>query len=323
MFTKRIFLASTIVAVMAVLVIAVSARNREDGAYPSLGLFHTLVPLTPASASGFIPISVCSSCLTSPFGVNERGLISGQYFDAGFTSHGFVKNGDSYITIDPPDTFFTECGRTNNPGYTTCDYADADLGGIVHPFVRNPDGSLSIRPGFPGAVITFAVGINQRGDIIGSHTDDPTGSTGWQGYVMRGNDFILAVNYPGATSTFALDMTEGGTIVGAFKTTTAGEEHGFMRTPDGQYTQIDVPGSIQTETYGINNSEDIVGRYRDTDGVDHGYLMRHGRVTTIDYVGPETYVWGVNSSGTVVGFSTDSPFGLSTGGFELPRARGK
>jgi len=300
------------------LAMLLTAANAQSIRYGSRSTAQAAAA-TPASTSGFISISVCPSCRTSVFGVNEWGLISGQYFDAGFASHGFVKNGDSYVTIDPPGSLFTECGRSNDPGHTACDYFAPD--GILRPFVRNPDGSLSLRPGFPGSFFTFAVGINQRGDIIGSHTDDPTGSTGWQGYVMRGNDFILAVNYPSATSTFALDMTEGGTIVGAFKTTTPGEEHGFLRTPDGQYTQIDIPGSIQTETYGINNSGDLVGRYRDSSGVDHGYLMRKGKVTTIDYVGPETYAWGVNSSGTVVGFSTDSPFGLSTGGFELPKAR--
>ena len=81
-------------------------------------------------------------------------------------------------------------------------------------------------------------------------------------------------------------MTEGGMIVGAFKTANPSEEHGFVRTRDGQYIQIDVPGSFQTEVYGVNNSGDLVGRYRDHGGVDHGYLLRNGVVTTIDYVGP-------------------------------------
>src|SRR2546422_6700043 len=40
------------------------------------------------------------------------------------------------------------------------------------------------------------------------------------------------------------------------------------------YIQIDVPGSIQTEVYGVNNSGDLVGRYRDISGFDHGYLDR-------------------------------------------------
>ena len=321
MFAKKIYLALTISAMMAVLAFTVSALNRRDGGNSGLGLFHRSPQPASPSSSDFIPISVCPTCLTYPNGVNERGVISGSYFDSQGGTHGFIKKGGTYTSIDPPVSFFTECGRTNDPGYTACDFADPDMGGIDHPFVRNPDGSLSNRPGFPGASITFAVGINQRGDIIGSHTDDPSGTTNWQGYVMRGNNFILAINYPGATSTFALDMSESGTIVGAFKPATPGVEHGFVRTPAGQYSQLDIPGSIQTEAYGINNSGDIVGRYRDTGGVDHGFLLRNGVVTTIDYVGPDTYVWGVNSNGAVVGYSTDAPFGLSTGGFELPKAR--
>src|SRR5712692_9242367 len=99
MLTKRILLALTITAMMTVPAITVSGVNRGDGAYFLLGLFHRSPQPAPPSSPDFIPISVCSTCFTSPFGVSERGVISGQYFDSSGASHGFVKKGGNYITV--------------------------------------------------------------------------------------------------------------------------------------------------------------------------------------------------------------------------------
>src|SRR5438132_1117756 len=102
MFAKKIYLALTISAMMAVLAFTVSALNRSDVGYSRLGLFHRSPQPASPSSPDFIPISVCPGCLTYPNGVNERGVISGSYFDSDGGTHGFIKKGGSYITIDPP-----------------------------------------------------------------------------------------------------------------------------------------------------------------------------------------------------------------------------
>ncbi|HEY9230493.1 MAG TPA: hypothetical protein VIS78_00035, partial [Blastocatellia bacterium] len=225
----------------------------------------------------------------------------------GGTSHGFLLRNGIFTTIDIPGALFLEAGRSNAPGQIAGDYVAAD--GIDRPFVRNPDGSLSLRSGMPGASVTYAIEINNGGDLLGSFTLDPTAENGFTGYVMRGKNFILIFSYPGAnvTNTFALGWNEAGTIVGSYKTTTDGEEHGFSRSAQGKFKQIDFPGSVQSEAFGINAAGDIVGRYEDAQGTQHGFLLRNGVFTTIDALpGQNTYAWGINSRGEIVGWTFPS-----------------
>jgi len=266
-----------------------------------------------ASSSTFTPISVCPSCSTQPIGINDKGLISGGYLDAGGNSHCFLLRNGNYLTFDVPGALFQEAGRSNAPGQIAGDYVDGD--GIDRPFVRNADGSLSLRRGMPGASVTYAIDINNAGDITGSFTLDPNAAEGFTGYVMRGKNFILIFSYPGAnvTSTFVLGWNEPGTIVGSFKTTTEGEEHGSVRSAQGKFKQIDYPGSVQTEAFGINAAGDIVGRYEDIHGVQHGFLLRNGLFTSIDSPGPNTYAWGINSRGEIVGWMFPDFSGPFTG----------
>jgi hypothetical protein len=48
-------------------------------------------------------------------------------------------------------------------------------------------------------------------------------------------------------------------------------EQGFLDI-SGTISTIDVPGSSETELSAINASGEIVGRYQDSAGVQHGFL---------------------------------------------------
>jgi uncharacterized membrane protein len=76
---------------------------------------------------------------------------------------------------------------------------------------------------------------------------------------------------------------------------------------------IDFPGALETRALGINPRGDIVGSY--TGGappVTHGYLLRNGVFTTIDYPSApaaattSTEAWGINSRGDIIGRYTRS-----------------
>ena len=51
-----------------------------------------------------------------------------------------------------------------------------------------------------------------------------------------------------------------------------GPYHGFLRTPAGTFTKIDVPGSSSTSALSINPPGAIVGAYYDRDDQLHGFL---------------------------------------------------
>jgi hypothetical protein len=52
-----------------------------------------------------------------------------------------------------------------------------------------------------------------------------------------------------------------------------GHYHGFVRSADGQtYTTINVPSSTQTYAFGINNTGQVTGYYKDSGNVTHGFI---------------------------------------------------
>ncbi|MGA7383011.1 MAG: hypothetical protein WBX03_19315, partial [Terriglobales bacterium] len=71
-----------------------------------------------------------------------------------------------------------------------------------------------------------------------------------------------------------------------------------------------VPGALETDIFGVNNSEVGVGSYVDGSGVRHGFMAGGGTVTTLDDPnGTNTYCFGINNLGTIVGYYTTSSFG--------------
>ena len=79
----------------------------------------------------------------------------------------------------------------------------------------------------------------------------------------------------------------------------------------GAYTQIDVPGAIQTAAYGLDTAGDISGYYVDSGNQAHGFLFSGGIYTTIDYPGAgNTILNGINDSNQIVGFTYDPVIGF-------------
>jgi len=74
------------------------------------------------------------------------------------------------------------------------------------------------------------------------------------------------------------------------------------------FTTIDVPGVFDTEPHGINGAGQIVGTFKDTGGVSHGFLRdAGGAFTTIDIPGAtSTAAYGINDTGQIVGTFKDT-----------------
>src|SRR5438128_12037669 len=75
-----------------------------------------------------------------------------------------------------------------------------------------------------------------------------------------------------------------------------------MAQPNYAYAPLDVPGSFDTEAFGINNAGQVVGQY----GNVHGFVLSGGAYSTINAPGPAGYYIGtilhsINDSGQIVG----------------------
>ena len=76
---------------------------------------------------------------------------------------------------------------------------------------------------------------------------------------------------------------------------------------DYRFVRFDFPNAAATFALGINARGDIVGRYVDTDGVTHGFLLHKGVFSTIDF--PHALfiaARGINARGDIVGRVIDA-----------------
>jgi len=82
--------------------------------------------------------------------------------------------------------------------------------------------------------------------------------------------------------------------VGAYFLTDEKEGQFWLRAPQWKPSlSIGVPGAAQTRAFGINTNGDIVGIYTDQQqGKHHGFLLRAGVFTSIDFRGRRTPMVG-------------------------------
>lgn len=80
----------------------------------------------------------------------------------------------------------------------------------------------------------------------------------------------------------------------------------------GTYTQIAVPGALDTYPGAIDSAGDVVGSYTDDQYNFHGFLLSNGTYTTINVPGGEDYTiaTGINDNGKIVGFSRPTLLGF-------------
>lgn len=85
-----------------------------------------------------------------------------------------------------------------------------------------------------------------------------------------------------------------------------------------EYTTIPTPPGTRSATaWGINRLGDVVGTFVDQDSVQHGFLLRHGEFTVIDFPGAKsTIARGIGPHGEIVGsYQMPGDPGLAARGF--------
>lgn len=210
-------------------------------------------------------------------GINNAGLITG-YYDVGGAYVGYVRATDGSISsFAVPLALATQGFGINNLGQVVGTYS---LSGSFdfHGFIRSADGSSYTTFDAPGAVWTYAQGINDAGVVSGFYFDGAS----FHGY-LRATDGTFTtydvVASPLTAATFGNGINDLGTSVGyvldpifnssgpLFTAT------GFVRQPDGTYQLFPIPPSFLVYPMGINDSNQIVGRYV-LDGVTHGFITQ-------------------------------------------------
>ena len=158
-----------------------------------------------------------------------------------------------------------------------------------------------------------AVGINDRGQIVGvygRYGDETTGET--HTYVRDRRGFT-SYDVPGALATGTSKNNDRGQIVGSYSNESrdrvgTADAHGFL-WDDGELIRIDAPGAALTFLFDINDRGQILGFGANADNTaGFGFIRdRQGAYTRLpDVPGALTTIpFGLNDRGQVVGFYLD------------------
>ncbi|HZQ22796.1 MAG TPA: hypothetical protein VFA89_08340 [Terriglobales bacterium] len=189
-------------------------------------------------------------------GINNSNHIVGSYTDGRGHTHGYIKVGEIYRTVDIPGAIGTVATAINDndevAGYyftNNTNHGFTDIGGTL------------VTVDYPGSRLTQIWGINNNGQISGLYSggDCPQINCG---FVAQSSTFTQ-IMHPGGLETDVFGINDAGTVVGFFSNFS--EAHGFQEW-GGIFTNIDVPEADPGTTLvkGINATGELVGIYTKT-----------------------------------------------------------
>lgn len=199
--------------------------------------------------------------------------------------------------------FFTACYGTtpmanNNAGEIVGMYITND--GVYYGFLRSPGGKVTkfsepnadTTPGdFNG---TYPISLNSWGAVTG---------------LYQKTDEVFQGTFPG-------NINDNGEVAG-FYIDSSNNFHGFIRSPQGEFTTVDDPnanaGTIIALEQGLNARGAVAGWYF-VDSVLYGFVREpNGKFITVAPLAsaPGTLVGGINSSGALTGYFVTPTFSAS------------
>jgi uncharacterized membrane protein len=219
-------------------------------------------------------------------------LALGVVLSMGPDAHG--KNQETFTLLEVPGARFTEPFGINARGDIVGYYllVGARYG---HGFLLTRGELKTID--YPGAIgSTSLSGINARGDMVGAFFDGESSHP----FLLRDGVFT-PIECSISPTISAEGINASGDIVGSIVNPLIGTAAGYLWRNGECAGPIVVPGSIFTDAAAINDRGDIAGTYGTPEGV-HGFVLRDGQFTTIDYPhGGFTTIFGINSRGDLVG----------------------
>jgi hypothetical protein len=248
---------------------------------------------------------------TDSYGINNSGVIAGDYVDSTGVQHGMILTGTKVTKADHPN-----CSGT--PGSTGMSFYSINSAGVAAGWCTNTTGSeigfTYAKGKFTNVKITGATavnvnGINDKGHLVGAYID----STGIQhGFLLVGKT-LTKLDPPNVTSTATAWGINNNDVITVFGINSAGSYVSFTTANKGStYKAFHAPGegSVGTAIHKINNKGDIVGTYFDSSSVSHGVLFHAGKYYSFDDpTAPDTRGDGMNDKLVIVGRYGSGAFG--------------
>jgi len=110
----------------------------------------------------------------------------------------------------------------------------------------------------PHAYVTYAAGLNDKGDVTGFYD---AGHGGFDGFIWRPGGKVVSFDVPGAEETEPAAINATGVVTGSYFVGRV--PMGFVRAADGTITTFRAPDGRATGGAAVNRKDWIVGYYLD------------------------------------------------------------
>ncbi len=200
------------------------------------------------------------------FALGNNGNAAGHYEDGDGLYHGVVLENGELRQYDFPGAVQTFLyGISDATGALTGNFIDAS--GVRRGF----SGDEIIE--FPGAVETYADFVNSSGGMVGSYVD----ADGiYHPYIRTPTGRFVSLDLPRAVHLdyfFVHGINDANVVVARTKAVDSLPST-YVGTFQRGLQEFQVPDSVSTEGYNINQDGSIVGHYDSADGSRHGFIAR-------------------------------------------------
>jgi hypothetical protein len=187
------------------------------------------------------------------FGINSSGEMAGDAFDSQGNPTGFIYSGGKFTSVPGPSgALSSDATAINDSGWIAGDYYDgADK--THHGFLLKSGKYTELN--IPGAVATFAAGMNNAGMMVLVGVD---AKSNLESYLYNGTTYE-PIFVPGAAFNEAASINNDGDIVYRILDANGGGHAALKKGND--YYVFDYPGGVNTGALGINDSGEITGSY--------------------------------------------------------------
>jgi uncharacterized membrane protein len=240
---------------------------------------------------------------TQALGVDAAGNIVGLYVDIGGNEHGFLLSNGKFGTIDYPGSYYTHPSAINDKAQIVGYTFPANVGFIydvtsqtftsfsdpnaseTEAYCINNEGVVgggvlinNLTRGFtlanssfriaspPGAgAYSFVEGVTGTGQLI----IETTSGADYIPYLFSNNKYFKIQIPSELTTGLVQGVNPAGTAFVGYYLTPAGRAGYLFQNGKGLILQF--PGSSYTQAFGINESNEVVGSFLDSDSHVHGF----------------------------------------------------
>jgi hypothetical protein len=281
------------------------AGRRIYGAEPSVKVAATIPSTKRGTAMRHLKTAFASTL-----------LVLGCTFASAQTSTNQVSTNETdssgltyeFKTVDFPNDPFTQLLGINDEGVIAGYHGSGATGSPNKGFTLTLPKTFTPE-NFPGSVQTQVIGINNDNDTVGFYVD-AQGNT--HAFIKDDGQFYTK-HFPGTAFNQFLGINNLEQAAGYWQDV-QGNFHPYVwGDRGGVFLSILIPGATSAQATGVNDRQSFTGFFIDKNGVNHGFLLARGSLTTLDFPGSTlTQALGLNNRNDVVGFYTDAA-GLTHG----------